>query len=399
MVRVLFMFADDFRRRPERAEPNDNRSRPRFWRHRLSLVLSLVSVTALALAALSTGSLSRPNGGKAVAAPQRIDVALQRFPVDGACWYTDTWHATRSGGRLHEGVDIGASGGTPLLAVADGKIAKVYTERPDWKGGNAIRLTAADGTYFFYGHLQSFAAGIELGVPVTAGQVIGYVGKTGNAGVDHLHFEAHPGGGAAVNPYPLVKAVNTCANSGRAQTVESPSTTAPKPTGTPTPPRAIAGQPQFVPPQVGSPACVGTHLVANGDYWYLIAARYSVSVRAVTAANGRTVESWIYPNEVLCVPAADWKPTTPVASAAPAPAPAAPGGPTTVSAGTPTTVATERPQPLPKDKCQEFYTVRKGDYWVMLGEWYKKRASRIAAANGKLLTDPIYPDDKICIPY
>jgi LysM repeat protein len=396
------MFADDFRRRPERAEPNGNRSRPVSWRFRLSLVLTLVSVTALVLAAFSTGTLARSTHGRADAAPQRLDAVLQRFPVDGACWYTDTWHAPRSGGRLHEGVDIGAAGGTPLLAVADGKIAKLYTERPDWKGGNAIRLTAADGTYFFYGHLQAFAEGIGVGVPVTAGQVIGYVGKTGNAGVNHLHFEAHPGGGAAVNPYPVVKAVNACASSGRAQPVETPEPTTPQPVAIPTPPRAIAGQPAFVPPEVGSPGCVATHLVASGDYWYLIAARYSVSVRAVTAANGRTIESWIYPNEVLCVPTADWKPPATPAPVAPAPAPT-PASPTTVPAptapGTPTTVATERPQPLPKDKCQEFYTVRKGDYWVMLGEWYKKRASRIAAANGKLLTDPIYPDDKVCIPF
>ena len=76
--------------------------------------------------------------------------------------------------------------------------------------GNGLILRMADGTYFFYAHLLDFAPGIGLGTPVKAGQIIGYVGTTGNSGVPHLHFEVHPKGGAAVNPYPLVKAINGC---------------------------------------------------------------------------------------------------------------------------------------------------------------------------------------------
>ena len=68
----------------------------------------------------------------------------------------------------------------------------------------------ADGTYFFYAHMKGLADGIELGVPVKAGQVIGAVGSTGSSGTPHLHFEVHPQGGAAVNPYPLVKAIDGC---------------------------------------------------------------------------------------------------------------------------------------------------------------------------------------------
>ena len=65
-------------------------------------------------------------------------------------------------------------------------------------------------TYYFYGHFSRFAPGLTVGSKVKAGQIIGYVGMTGNAGVPHLHFEVHPGGGAAINPTPVVKALDGC---------------------------------------------------------------------------------------------------------------------------------------------------------------------------------------------
>ena len=76
--------------------------------------------------------------------------------------------------------------------------------------GNGLRLTMKDGTYFFYAHLLSFADGIEVGSKVKAGQVIGRNGNTGSSGTAHLHFEIHPNGGAAINPYPIVKAIDGC---------------------------------------------------------------------------------------------------------------------------------------------------------------------------------------------
>jgi murein DD-endopeptidase MepM/ murein hydrolase activator NlpD len=132
------------------------------------------------------------------------------FPVLGPCWFADTWQAPRSGGRRHEGVDIIAKSGTPLYAVANGTITRIFLDRPGSLGGNAVRLTAADGTYFHYAHLSAFADGAALGATVVAGQVIGYVGSTGSSSTPHLHFEYHPGGGAAVNPFPVIKPLDAC---------------------------------------------------------------------------------------------------------------------------------------------------------------------------------------------
>jgi len=133
--------------------------------------------------------------------------SLDAFPMIGKCSFVDSWHAPRPGGRLHEGVDIIGARGLPLVAVKDGVITKMVTNQT--LSGNAIRLTIADGTYFYYAHLDAFAEGITIGTQVVAGQVIGYNGSTGSTS-PHLHFEVHPRGGAAVNPYPFVKAVDAC---------------------------------------------------------------------------------------------------------------------------------------------------------------------------------------------
>ncbi len=131
------------------------------------------------------------------------------FPSQGRCSFTDTWLQVRPGGRQHEGVDIMGVKGLALYAVVDGTITKMYGADAALSG-NALRLTASDGTYFFYAHLDSFAPGIAIGSVVKAGQIIGYMGSTGFAGSPHLHFEVHPKGGAAVSPYPVVKAVDAC---------------------------------------------------------------------------------------------------------------------------------------------------------------------------------------------
>lgn len=136
--------------------------------------------------------------------------SLAAFPLPTTCNFWDTWGAPRSGGRRHEGTDIFAPRGTPVYAVADGRITRLRADVPGSRGGNQFWLTAKDGTKYFYGHLDGFAKGIGLGVPVRAGDVIGYAGKTGLTTVVHLHFEVHPGGGKAVNPYPILRKTAGC---------------------------------------------------------------------------------------------------------------------------------------------------------------------------------------------
>ena len=123
-------------------------------------------------------------------------------PVHGPVSFVDSWGAPRSGGRTHQGVDMMAARGTPDVAIVSGTITQQYGTLQ----GNGVFLKGDDGNSYWYFHLDSYAGGPRR---VAQGEVIGYVGTTGNAegGAPHTHFEYHPGGGAAVNPYPIVRPI------------------------------------------------------------------------------------------------------------------------------------------------------------------------------------------------
>jgi murein DD-endopeptidase MepM/ murein hydrolase activator NlpD len=126
-------------------------------------------------------------------------------PVAGAVSFTDSWGAPRSGGRAHQGVDMIAARNTPVVAIYSGTIRRISSGN---LSGLSVWLRAGNGDTFFYAHLESYGD-ISVGQSVDEGQVIGYNGSSGNAPswLPHLHFEHHPGGGSAVNPYPLVRSL------------------------------------------------------------------------------------------------------------------------------------------------------------------------------------------------
>jgi peptidoglycan LD-endopeptidase LytH len=122
-------------------------------------------------------------------------------PVQGAVSFVDSFGSPRSGGRAHHGVDMMAAMGTPTVAPVSGRVE----HRGNDTGGLSWWFYGDNGDEYFGTHLSGYE---NEGVGwVAAGTVIGYVGDSGNAaGTPHLHFEIHPGGGGAINPFPDVAA-------------------------------------------------------------------------------------------------------------------------------------------------------------------------------------------------
>ncbi len=137
---------------------------------------------------------------------------IEALPMRGPCWFSDDWGDPRGAGRRHQGTDLFAAPQSYVYAVVDGTLTRRAWDQPGQRSGNAWWLTAADGsgTYYYYGHLADFAPELSVGSRVQAGRIIGFMGNTGNSAFPHLHFEIHPNGAGAVDPYPLLRQSGGC---------------------------------------------------------------------------------------------------------------------------------------------------------------------------------------------
>lgn len=165
---------------------------------------------------------------------------LTTFPVRGPVRYTDDFGDARGQGA-HEGIDLLTARGQPVVAAADGRIDRLARSETGL-GGIYIWQRAADGAVYYYAHLDAIVPGLEPGDRVLAGHQIATVGNTGDAryGAPHLHFEVHPGGGAAVNPYRDLRAVE-------ADAAGSCGGDAPRPVAAPAAPAATVAPPAAEP--------------------------------------------------------------------------------------------------------------------------------------------------------
>lgn len=162
---------------------------------------------AAAAAADAAAAAATPAAPADVAAPAQVEpeAAAQSSgsslacPVAGPRAFADTWGAPRSGGRSHQGVDVISPSGTPLVAMESGRVEF----RSNALGGMTLRLYGDSGTRYYYAHLSAYEGGNRT---VNQGDVVGYVGRTGNTTTNHLHLQIHPGGGQPINPYPITRA-------------------------------------------------------------------------------------------------------------------------------------------------------------------------------------------------
>jgi murein DD-endopeptidase MepM/ murein hydrolase activator NlpD len=157
-----------------------------------------------------------PQNAPPVVLSQQVKVAPSglAIPVVGVqpAQLQDTYDDARGAGRRHDAIDIMAAEGTPVIAVADGTIEKLFFSKGG--GGITIYQRSADGKWmYYYAHLSAYAPGLAEGQQVKRGQVIGRVGHTGDASASgpHLHFaiNAMSSGerwwqGTPINPYPLL---------------------------------------------------------------------------------------------------------------------------------------------------------------------------------------------------
>ena len=187
----------------------------------LTLLIAAVTALSISTAGQPAPLADQPAPLAALAAETALleplsEVIVEHFPIeDVTSQFRDDWRNTRSGGRRHEGTDIYAPKGTAVVAIAHGVVVSMHN---GGKGGYMLRIRHSDAWETWYMHLDNDTPGTDdgsagehsayppdlaVGDVVYAGQLIAYVGDSGNAetGLAHLHFELH-NGGRKENPYP-----------------------------------------------------------------------------------------------------------------------------------------------------------------------------------------------------
>jgi len=184
------------------------------WSRSETIKLASTEVNPNAAPARSTQSSEISSPAAASSPTPVISPAGLIIPVAGvrADQLVDTFSAARSEGRVHDAIDIPAPRGTAVLAVANGRVVKLFQSE---RGGRTIYQLSSDEKFiYYYAHLDGYAEGLTEGRTVTQGETIAYVGDTGNAGAGnyHLHFSiaitSNPKRwweGVNINPYPLLK--------------------------------------------------------------------------------------------------------------------------------------------------------------------------------------------------
>lgn len=187
------------------------------WHSRSTPTIAATTTTPIATmpnpATPATAATPTRSAEASSATPSAIGPTGLLLPVAGvrADRLVDTYSQSRSEGRVHDAIDIMAPRGTPVLAASDGIVAKLFASE---RGGLTIYEFDPTSTWvYYYAHLDRYAEGLAEGQALRRGDVIAYVGSTGNASPDapHLHFEVsrlgpdkHWWQATPVNPYPLL---------------------------------------------------------------------------------------------------------------------------------------------------------------------------------------------------
>jgi peptidoglycan LD-endopeptidase LytH len=165
---------------------------------RRAAAAAAAKAAAAAAAARSSGSRSAGSSGAAAGVPAATTGV--NCPIPGGSSFIDTWGYPRSGGRTHKGTDMIAARGSKLVAMRAGTVRLNYHPL----GGRQVYVNGVDGITYYYAHLSGYPNGLSNGQRVSQGQVVGFVGSTGNATTNVLHLGMIVGG-RYVNPYPTVR--------------------------------------------------------------------------------------------------------------------------------------------------------------------------------------------------